>query len=63
MRAIHIDDVHMLARFAALNDRMACYDVLVRAHVADKYRKKFIGRILNLGWARYRQRYFTRLNL
>ena len=41
MRAIHIDDVHLLARFAALNDRMACYDVLVRAHVADKYRKKF----------------------
>ena len=31
----------MLARFAALSDRMACYDVLVRAHVADKYRKKF----------------------
>jgi hypothetical protein len=41
MRAIHIDDVHLLARFAALNNRMACYDVLVRAHVADKYRKKF----------------------
>jgi hypothetical protein len=41
MRAIHIDDVHLLARFAALNDRMACYDVLVRADVADKYRKKF----------------------
>ena len=28
MRAIHIDDVHMLARFAAQNDDAACFDVL-----------------------------------
>ena len=42
MRAIHIDDVHMLARFAAHNDEVACYDVLTQAHVADKYRKKFL---------------------
>ena len=28
MRAIHIDDVHMLARFAARNDESACFDVL-----------------------------------
>ena len=42
MRAIHIDDVHMLARFAAHNDVAACYDVLTQAHIADKYRKKFL---------------------
>jgi hypothetical protein len=41
MRAIHIDDVHILARFAAQNDASACYDVLTQAHIADKYRKKF----------------------
>ena len=42
MRAIHIDDVHMLARFAAQNDEAACFDVLTQAHIADKYRKKFL---------------------
>ena len=42
MRAIHIDDVHTLARFAAQNDASACYDVLTQAHIADKYRKKFL---------------------
>jgi hypothetical protein len=42
MRAIHIDDVHMLARFAAQNDEAACLDVLSQAHIADKYRKKFL---------------------
>ena len=42
MRAIHIDDVHMLARFAAKTDEAACYDVLTQAHIADKYRKKFL---------------------
>ena len=42
MRAIHIDDVHMLARFAAQNDDAACFDVLTQAHIADKYRKKFL---------------------
>jgi hypothetical protein len=36
MRAIHIDDVHMLARFAAQNDEAACFDVLKQAHIADK---------------------------
>ena len=40
MRAIHIDDVHMLARFAAQNDEAACFDVLTQAHIADKSRKK-----------------------
>ena len=42
MRAIHIDDVHMLARYAAQNDEAACFDVLTQAHIADKYRKKFL---------------------
>ena len=42
MRAIHIDNVHMLACFAAHNDVAACYDFLTRAHIADKYRKKFL---------------------
>ena len=41
MRAIHIDDVHMLARFAAQNEEAACFDVLTQAHIADKYRKNF----------------------
>lgn len=41
MRAIHIEDVHMLARFAAQHDRNACYDILIYAHAADKYRKRF----------------------
>ena len=39
MRAIHIDDVRMLARFAAQNDEAACFDALTQAHIADKYRK------------------------
>ena len=42
MRAIHVHDVHMLARFAAQNDEAACLDVLTQAHDADKYRKKFL---------------------
>ena len=42
MRAIHRDDVHMLACFAAQNDASACFDVLTQAHSADKYRKKFL---------------------
>ena len=42
MRAIHIYDVYMLARFAAQNDEAACFDVLTHAHIADKYRKKFL---------------------
>ena len=42
MRAIHIDDVHMLARFAAQNDEAACLDVLSQVYSADKYRKKFL---------------------
>ena len=42
MRAIHIDDVHMLARFAAHHDEAACFDVLIQVHIADKYRKKFL---------------------
>ena len=42
MRALHIDDVHMLACFAAQNDASACFDVLTRAHIGDKYRKKFL---------------------
>ena len=42
MRAIHIDDLHMLARFAAQNDVAACFDVLTQAYIADKYRKKFL---------------------
>ena len=41
MRAIHIEDVHLLARFAAQHDRNACYDILIYAHAADKYRKRF----------------------
>lgn len=41
MRAIHIDDVHMLARFAVCHGETDCYDILVRAHAADKYLKKF----------------------
>jgi len=41
MRAMHIDDVHMLARFAARNDEAACFDILTQAHCADKYRKNF----------------------
>ena len=44
MRAIHIDDVHMLARFAAKTDEAACYDVLTQAHIADTYRKNFFAR-------------------
>ena len=43
MRAMHIDDVHMLARFAARNDEAACFDILTQAHCADKYRKKFFS--------------------
>ena len=42
MRAIHRDDVHMLACFAAQNDASACFDVLTQAHIANKYRKKFL---------------------
>ena len=42
MRAIHTDDVHMLARFAAQNDEAARLDVLSQAHIADKYREKFL---------------------
>ena len=42
MKAIHIDDVHMLARFAAQNYEEACFDVPKQAHIADKYRKKFL---------------------
>ena len=42
MRAILIDDAHMLARFVARNDESACFDVLTQAHSADKYRKKFL---------------------
>jgi hypothetical protein len=42
MRAMHIDDAHMLARFAARNDEAACFDILTQAHCADKYRKKFL---------------------
>ena len=53
MRAIHIDDVHMLARFAAQNDEEACFDVLKQAHIADKYRKKFLRPIPDLGWVRF----------
>ena len=49
MRAIHIDDVHMLARFAAQNDEAACFDVLTQAHSADKYRKKFLRAHPKLG--------------
>ena len=41
MRAMHIDDVHMLARFAARNDEAACFDILTQAHCANKYRKNF----------------------
>jgi hypothetical protein len=41
MRAMHIDDVHMLARFAARNDEDACFDILTQAHCTDKYRKNF----------------------
>ena len=44
MRAMHIDDVHMLARFAAQNDEAACLDVLSQAHSVDKYRKKISAR-------------------
>lgn len=50
MRAIHIDDMHMLARFAALNDEAACLDVLSQAHSADKYRKNFCAPIPDTGW-------------
>ena len=42
MEAIHIHDVHMLARFAAQNDEAACSAVLTQASIADKYRKKFL---------------------
>ena len=49
MRAIHIDDVHMLARFAAQNDEAACFDALTQAHIADKYRKKFLRTHPNFG--------------
>jgi len=38
---MHIDDVHMLARFAARNDEAACFDILTQAHCANKYRKNF----------------------
>ena len=49
MRAIHIDNVHMLARFAAQNDEAACFEVLTQAHIADKYRKKFLLTHPNFG--------------
>jgi hypothetical protein len=53
MRAMHIDDAHMLARFAARNDEAACFDILTQAHCADKYRKNFFGPIPDLGWVRF----------
>ena len=53
MRAIHIDDVRMLARFAAQNDEAACFDALTQAHIADKYRKNFCVPTPILGWVRF----------
>ena len=59
MRAIHIYDVHMLARFAAQNDEAACFDILTQAHIADKYRKKFLRTHPCLGWTRLLRPCFT----
>jgi len=42
MRAIHIDDVHILVRFAEQNDEAVCFDILTHAHIADTYRKKLL---------------------
>ena len=62
MRAIHIDDVHMLARFAAQNDVAACYDILTQAHIADKYRKNFFAPTPDMGWVRFHRPCFIRLH-
>ena len=60
MRAIHIQDVHMLARFAAQNDEAACLDVLTQAHDADKYRKNFCAPIPDTGWVLFYRPCFIR---